>query len=176
MTRTARLERLRPRAAGPADRIRCATTRATRPLCRRATGSEAFAAIGARAEGARSEVGRLLRVRAAPASRPPTSTRCSRGSTATTTCPTARTCATRRTSVALKRADRRAGRHGACLTIFDQCRRDLLLRPERRHQQPALPAPAAGGGERGVPDHHLQPACASRASRASSIRRTRPRC
>ena len=48
-----------------------------------------------RAQCARSEVGGVLRLGQGRRWKPPTSTRCSPASTATTTCPTAPTCATR---------------------------------------------------------------------------------
>ena len=56
---------------------------------------EAFAEIGARLHAARSEARSSSTPRAGLRSRRPTCTSCSRACTATTICPTARTCATR---------------------------------------------------------------------------------
>ncbi|MEI9964701.1 MAG: hypothetical protein WDM92_08275 [Caulobacteraceae bacterium] len=87
------LERLRPGAAGPADRSAALRPgeRQVRPL-RMGRGVRGHRRG---AEGARSEVDGVLRLGPGPAWRRPTSTPCSPGSTGTTTCPTAPTCATR---------------------------------------------------------------------------------
>ena len=66
------------------------------------------------------------------------------------------------TSVALKKVDRRRRRHRR-VRRPRQMRRDVLLRPEHRLEQPALPASAAGRGQTRRADHHLQSGAGKRA-------------
>ena len=137
---------------------------------------QAFAEIGAELKScARSGSGRCSTPRAAPRSRPRTCTSCSRACTATTTCPTARTCATRARRWRLpKTIGVPVGT--VWLDDFEHCRLHLLLRPERRRQQPAHAPSAAGRAQARRADRHLQPAARARARSHSPTRSRRATC
>ena len=109
-----------------------------------------------------------------PRSRRPTCTRCSRGCTATTTCPTARTCATRAPRWRC-REHRRPGRHGRPGRLRGD-RLHFLLRAERRHEQPAHAAPAAGSAQARGADRHLQSAARARPGALHQPAVARRRC
>ena len=66
------------------------------------------------------------------------------------------------TSVALKKLDRRRGRHRRLRRSFE-LRRDVLLRPEYRLEQSAVSASAAGCSQARRSDHHLQSGAGERA-------------
>ena len=117
--------------------------------------------------------GRLLHLRAAPATRPPSCTSCSSARSAPTTCPTAPTCATSRPArrstetIGIGKGTRHARR-------LPPGRADRRRRPEPGHQPPADAHRAGEGQAQRREDHRGQPAARGRADRASRTRR-RPR-
>ena len=176
-TRSTELETLarpRPRGGRAADRADALGRRHRQISCRSA-GSEAFAEIGARA--ARLDPKRVVFYTSGRASletslHVPAVRAHVRHAT---TCRTARTCATR----ARRWRCRRAIGVPVGTVIARRLRADrlhLLLRPERRHEQPAHAASAAGRAQARRADHHLQSAARARAGAASPIRSRRARC
>ena len=152
------------RPAGPADRTRWSCARARRTTSRSA-GTTAFALIADELRGAGvAGRGGLLHVGPHLATRRRSSTSCSCGRSAPTTCRTARTCATSRRGVGADR-DRSASARASVIARGLRGRRpDLHRRPEPGHQ-PSAHALRAREGE-----------AQRRAASSRSTRCPRPDC
>ena len=120
-----------------------------------------------RADGARSEARRCSTPRAAPASKPPTCTRCSPGSTAHNNLPdSSNMCHETHVGRRCQKVIGVAGRHRACSTTSSSCDCIFFFGQNTGIEQPALAAPRCRTRcERGVPIVTFNPAARERPAR-----------